>query len=579
MSFTNPQNPFVESGNAGEELGFPVTRPEGESAASIPRAPSIQVAQLNPLLDETPDEEEENYKKHLQEAPPVPVSSSSIGDPILAMLEQRYRELKEKYPGGGWKSMQLVNLDILMKMPKDWLKRYDRYVQAGAEFTRKQLVTLDRSEEVAKAADNPTEDKYQDAAYRAVQSIFTQFLDRNQIRGFDRYLTLNLVASEIIGLSSIDPIWRDRRVDEIIINGPKDIQVEIGGQLQRIPAAQFRDADHVIQLLERIFRSVNKQLSPKTPLLKGRLHDQSRIFAVHPFVAPEGPNVAIRRHPEKYWTAEELIRMGSIDEEVATFLGNLIYKGCSFVVIGGTSTGKTSFLNAMTGFFRPDVRLITLEDNLEMRPHPGKMLAAAMEVKPGSTDRGDKGVTMRDLVHATLQMRPDGLIIGEVTDGAAYDLAQALNTGHFGASTIHANSEYDGVYRIASLIQQGADLSQAQALPLIAAAFDFVILLEHFPEDGSRRMTSISEVDPYPGVGPAGEPTLGVRQLFKFEADGKRKELDRHGVEQDKIYGHWEQVGQLSDVRRKRRHLDLIKDLTWEELKAIAAIPEKAVNH
>lgn len=214
-----------------------------------------------------------------------------------------------------------------------------------------------------------------------------------------------------------------------------------------------------------------------------------------------------------------------------------------------------------------------------MKPHPDKLLAAAMEVKPGSVDRGDPGVTMRDLVHATLQMRPDGLIIGEVTDGAAYDLAQALNTGHFGASTIHANSEYDGIYRIASLIQQGAELSQAQALPLIAAAFDFVVLLEHFPEDGSRRLTSISEVDPYPGTNDAGQPTLGVRQLFKFEADGKRPVEQPDGSTVEKIYGHWDQVGEISEIRRKRRHLDLIKDLSWEELRELSAIRGKSAGH
>src|SRR5690606_6941958 len=130
-----------------------------------------------------------------------------------------------------------------------------------------------------------------------------------------------------------------------------------------------------------------------------------------------------------FWTPNELVRRGSFDAGVGTWLGNMVYKGCSFVIIGGTSTGKTSFLNAMTGFYNPNVRLPTLEDNLEMKPHPGKMLAAAMETKPGSTENPEDGVSMRDLVRGSLQgLAPDGLIIGEVTDGAAYDLAQALNT-------------------------------------------------------------------------------------------------------------------------------------------------------
>lgn len=534
----------------------------------------------NPLLDESPDEEEISLKTFIEATPEAERKPVRLGqDRISALIEERLKLLKERYPGGGWRSMQLINFDILAQMPADWLARFQKDVNEGTRWAQGELVTRNRSSEVALAQENPTEDSYQDAAYRAVQAILVEFLDKQRLQGVDRYITLYLVAAEIIGMSMIDPIWRDRRIDEILINGPHDIQVEIGGQLQRVPAARFRDSDHVMMLLERIFRSVNKQLSPKTPLVKGRLHDQSRIFAVHPFVAPQGPNVAIRRHPEKHWTPSELVKFGSIDENVATFLGNMIYKGCSFVIIGGTSTGKTSFLNAMTGFYRNDVRLITLEDNLEMKPHPDKLLAAAMEVKPGSIDRGDAGVTMRDLVHATLQMRPDGLIVGEVTDGAAYDLAQALNTGHFGASTIHANSEYDGIYRIASLIQQGADLSQAQALPLIAAAFDFVVLLEHFPEDGSRRLTSISEVDPYPTLNSSGQASLGVRQLFKFVSDGKRPVEQKDGTVVEKIYGHWEQVGELSDIRRQRRHLDLIEDLTWDQLKEISAINPDRKSH
>jgi len=496
------------------------------------------------------------------------------GDPIMEKIEDRYKELKAKYPTGGWKSLQLINLDLLFAMPEDWLSKFTADVQEGTKWTQQQLAARERSDAIAAAQANPTQDKYQDAAFRAVQSILTEFLDRKAYRGMERFIMLNLVASEIIGLSSIDPLWRDTRVDEIIINGPKDVQVEMFGQLRKVPAAKFRDAGHVLSMLERIFSSINKQLSPKTPLMKGRLHDQSRIFAVHPYVAPEGPNVAIRRHPDRYWTVKDLVERGSFDEKVGTWLGNMIYKGCSFVVIGGTSTGKTSFLNAMTGLYKEDVRLITLEDNIEMKPHPGKMLAAAMETKPGSVDNPEDGVTMRDLVKGTLQMRPDGLIIGEVTDGAAYDLAQALNTGHFGASTIHANSEYDGVYRIASLIQQGADLSQEQALPLIAAAFDFVVLLEHFPEDGSRRLVSISEVDPYVTREAGKAATLGVNQLFKFTADGKTKNADG----EDKIYGHWDQVGELSEVRKERRHLDLIEDLPWSKLLEISTIPDWALN-
>lgn len=499
-----------------------------------------------------------------------------VTDTTLAAIEESYAEQRKLYPSG-WKSFQFITAEILMNAPKNWFDQFDEIVRDGTNWTQGQLALRERSDSIAAAQADPTDDALQDAAFSAIYSILAEFLDERATRGIERWIIVSMVSSEIIGLSRIDPIWRDRTVDEIIINGPRDIQVEIRGQLRRVPGANFRDADHVLQMLERVFSSINKTLSKNTPLLKGRLHDQSRIFAVHPTVAPDGPNVAIRRHPDRFWTPKDLVDNGSFSKEVGEFLGNLIYNGCSFVVIGGTSTGKTTFLNAMTGFYREDVRLITLEDNLEMKPNPKKMLAAAMETQAGNMERNSAGVAMRDLVKATLQMRPDGIIIGEVTDGAAYDLAQALNTGHFGASTIHANSEYDGIYRIASLIQQGAELGQAQTLPLIAAAFDFVVLLEHFPQDGSRRLVSISEVDPYVTSEEGKEPYLGVRQLYKFVNEGTERIMEGEQVK-EKIVGTWVKTGEISETRYERRHLDLADKLSWDELEELSTIPEWALE-
>lgn len=503
---------------------------------------------------------------------------STTDDPTLAAIQAKYDSLRKQYENGGWKAFQFITAEILMDAPEGWFDRYDEVLKKGTGWTQSQLAIREKSEDIARAQSDPTNDALQDAAFRSIYSILAEYLDDIAYRGIDRWIVVSMVSSEIIGLSRIDPIWRDREVDEIIINGPKDIQVEIRGRLKKVPACNFRDEAHVLQMLERVFSSINKTLSKSTPLIKGRLHDQSRIFAVHTTIAPDGPNVAIRRHPDKFWTPKDMVDIGSMDEAVGGFLGNMIYNGCSFVVIGGTSTGKTSFLNAMTGFYREDVRLLTLEDNLEMKPNPKKFLAAAMETKPGNIERGDDGVTMRDLVQGSLQLRPDGLIIGEVTDGAAYDLAQALNTGHFGASTIHANSEFDGIYRIASLIQQGAELSQAQTLPLIAAAFDFVVLLEHFPLDGSRRLVSISEIDPYVTADAGKEPILGVKQLFKFVNDGVIQAPDFAGIERDKITGHWEQTGELSQTRRDRRHLDIGEYKKWEELLELSSIPKEALK-
>jgi pilus assembly protein CpaF len=550
-------------------MALPNANSGGKPFIPASRQQQKAVDQANPLFDD--DDDEKVLVSGVVDTLKV---YKTTDDPIQELLEAKYEQLRKQYPNGGWKSFQFITAEILMQAPANWFDKYEDALKEGTNWTQSQLAIREKSEAIAAAQAEPTNDELKDAAFRAIYTILTEFLNKHAFRGIDRIVLVSMVTSEVIGFSRIDPIWRDRTVDEIIINGPKDIQVEIRGQLRRVPACKFRDADHVLMMLERVFSSINKTLSKNTPLIKGRLHDQSRIFAVHPTVAPQGPNVAIRRHPDKYWTPKDLVDLGSFDSEVGKFIGNLIYNGCSFVVIGGTSTGKTSFLNAMTGFYREDVRLITLEDNLEMKPNPRKMLAAAMETKPGNVENNNAGVTMRELVKGTLQMRPDGLIIGEVTDGAAADLVQALNTGHFGASTIHANSEFDGIYRIASLIQQGGELSQAQTLPLIAAAFDFIVLLEHFPLDGSRRVSSISEINPYVTSKPGVEPTLGVKQLFKFVNDGVVQSPDHEGVARDKIIGHWEKTGELSETRRERRHLDLGVELEWDQLMNISSIPE-----
>lgn len=479
-------------------------------------------------------------------------------------LETNFRKLKSDYPAGGLKASRFITADILMSAPPSYFDRFDDDVENAVRWVQTALAGKELSDVVSNAMQNPTDDAIQEQAFRTVMNFTIEFMERVNYRGIEKEIVKSLICNEIIGFGKLDPLWRDRKIDEILANGPRDIQVEIGGQLNRVPACRFKNETHMMNLLERLFGAIGKSVTKTTPLVKGRLHDNSRMFAVHSSVAPMGPNFSIRRHPEKYWTPVDLVTRGSASEELMTSIGNLIYKGCSFVVIGGTSTGKTSLLNAMTGFYRQDVRLLTLEDNLEMKPNPNKLLAAAMECKPGAVDRpNDRGITMRDLVKASLQLRPDGIIVGEVTDGATYDLCQALNTGHFGASTIHANSEFDGIYRIASLVAQSELVSADGALPLIAAAFDFIIQLEHFPIDGSRRIVSISEVSPYPVQDATGRQSLPLNRLWKFVDDG---------MVDGKVTGHYEQVGQMSEIRTARRHLNIERDRTWEELKELSKI-------
>ena len=499
---------------------------------------------------------------------PATYKHASLENEIEARITRNIQKLRAENPQGGFRAYRFITYDILRDAPADFFLRYENDVRDATGWVQSTLSEKGLADHVGEAQANPLDDAVQDKAFRHVQAVTAEYLERLPYKGFEKMILTYMISCDILGMSRLDPLWQDRSIDEILCNGPGDVQVEIKGQLHQVRACQFRDTAHLHNLLERLFGSIGKTVTKSTPLVKGRLYDNSRMFAVHQSVAPQGPNFSIRRHPEKFWRPIDLVELGSASPELFTDVGNMIHKGCSYIVIGGTSSGKTSLLNATSGFFDPDQRVLSLEDNLELRLNPKKLVGAPMECRPANPNKdGDTGVTMRDLVKASLQMRPDGIVIGEVTDGAMYDLCQALNTGHWGCSTVHANSPQDGIYRMVSLVTQAELITGDAALPLIAAAFDFIIMVEHFPVDGSRKITSVSEINAYPEIGDDGRYQLGLNPLWEF--------VPGELTEEEKVTGEWQKVGELSDIRRKRRHLDLTRSLTWEELMEISEVPEE----
>lgn len=976
----------------------------------------------------TTKEETKDFKKKYE------FKSFVEGEDVLTkVITQKQREKSSQSRTNHIDNAKILDLDILMSAPKGYFKKYEKDVKKGVEYCRLKIAEEEKAEIISDASNNPTDLAYQNKAYLYINRHIGDFIrSQTDNRGAHAVIVTNMIVNEILGFDIIDPLWNDTRITEIVCNGAFDIQVEIDGEMHKVESASFRDREHLSTLLERLFRSVGKTLAQATPQVKGRLHDKSRIFAVHESIAPEGPNFNIRRHPEGFWTPEALISRGASSDEMMEYLGNLIHKGASFIIAGGTSTGKalvhdtiiqtpkgqvtmgdikvgdlvfdhngnvcnvtnkflqeprqvyavklstgntvyadiehnwlvsshvsrkaniyrirskennggyqrktkissekienlvnlinskeypelssvgqlekligfsvsqkpslmkkladsdcvvdmsvrrkkyytekslliileysnetlndqrhlipdlwqvkttgelieegvyiktskhsgrynfripklskpveydnslniesfsvhpyllglwlgdgnssggviagvkedikeyskelsdkgvvffgkenhirnrveihgkslttilkemnliekekgktkkhvpyeylygtidvrreiiaglldsdgyalsksvgwefcntnkqliddfvqlvsslgyktriskeryktyelngesfrtkkpswtvtvltedtlaklprkiakheemkalyplsdddvenisivsiepvegrieemscitvdspdstylignhfttthnTSMLNALTGFYPEHSRILTLEDNLEMKPNPKKLIAAPMETKPPAPDNvNDSGVTMRSLVHSAMQMRPDVLIIGEVTDAAAYDLCQALNTGHAGASTFHANSSQLAITRVASLVAQSGLTTIDGAFDLISAAFDFVINLRHFPQDGSRRIYSIDEVGSEVEV-VDGKPFLRTKQLWKFNTER---------IENNKVIGHWEQVGDISEERAERRMFDAQRTLSWEELKELSSLPE-----
>lgn len=566
----NKKEEISESLKNNASAVTPSEKPKAPYTPSVPRGlVEGREGVFNALLEDDDEEELELAQAKANSTLTHIVSETEKHNPILAMIEKSVKNLQKQYPTGGIKASRYITADVLLAAPTDFFDKYESTIKEGTSHVRDLMGDSDRASIIKQAQDNPTDDGYQDEAFYVVSSYISEFTERSQWRDVHRKIVQAMICNEILGFGRLEPLWRDRRIDEIICNGPYDVQVEIDGQLKKVPGCKFTNAEHLMALMERLYGAIGKVVSAKTPIVEGRLHDKSRMNITHTSISPDGPNVNIRRHPEGFWTPQELINFGSAPEEMMQYLGNLIYKGVSVLVIGSTGSGKTSLLNSLTGFYNPTARIVTLEDNLEMKPNPTKMLSAPLETRTATSDN-DNSVTMRDLVKTSLRMRPDVILVGEVRDDAAYDLSQALNTGHYGASTIHANTAQDAIPRISSLISQSGLTTVQGALDMIAAAFDIIVVTKRFPMDGSRKIVAIEEVGK-DIVQVENRLSLKTTPLWKFVEEG----LD----ENRKVKGYWEKSNSLSQERIDAKMLDILEDLSWEELRELSSLPEGYLTH
>lgn len=462
-----------------------------------------------------------------------------------------------------------ISSQVLVTAPHWYFDKYTQLVMDLSQDIRNRLSTTDKASLISSLSNNPTDTELREDAYYAISHEFLEF-DRNTLKPEYRKLTdtektvlLALVYNEICGLGTLEPLYRDTTIREIICNGPFDIQIEVGGILKKVPACKFVSQDHLQDLINRLYSSVNKSVSRMNPYERARLHDNSRIFAVHTAVAPEGPNLNIRRHTEDWISPDSLVDWGAASSDVMLWLGQHINSGLSFVVNGGTSTGKTTMLASLCGFLPNDKRIITIEKNIEIKMPKNKLLAAAMECIPKKNNSQNFEITMRDLVECTTQMRPDIIIAGEVVSDETYDLVQAGNTGHQVASTLHSNSAQDCIYRMMSLISQADLIKGKDAYELIATSVDFIVSLTRFPQDGSRKITEIAEVGTECILGENNVLYLPVKPIWKFVPDKISNELGA------KVTGKWEKVGELSPERRSHYNLDLITMKTAPELQKL----------
>lgn len=289
----------------------------------------------------------------------------------------------------------------------------------------------------------------------------------------------------------LSDLLEDDSITEIMINGYDQIFVEKDGRIQSF-SQSFESEDRLASIIQQIVAGCNRLVNEAVPIVDARLPDGSRVNVVLPPVALDGPTMTIRKFPKEKMTMERLIELGALDEETAGFLKLLVKARYNIFVSGGTGAGKTTFLNALSDYIPKTERIITIEDSAELQLRDVENLVR-METRNSNVE-GENAITIRDLIKASLRMRPDRVIVGEVRDSAAIDMLTAMNTGHDGSlSTGHANSAYDMITRLESMVLMGIELPMEAVRWQIASAVDIIIHLGRL-RDGSRKVTEICEV-------------------------------------------------------------------------------------
>ncbi len=316
------------------------------------------------------------------------------------------------------------------------------------------------------------------------------------------------LEDELIGLGPLEPLVRDTSITEIMVNGPFDIFIEKAGIIEYADK-KFHDEQHLRRIIDRIVSKVGRRIDESSPIVNARLANGSRVNAVIPPLTLDGSSLTIRCFPERCLTVNDLVRTGSMSKDMAKFVRCAISGALNIIVSGGTGSGKTTFLNVASSFIPSRERIVTIEDSAELQLQQRHVVR--METRTANVE-GKGEVTIRELVKNALRMRPDRLVIGECRSGEAFDMLQAMNTGHDGSlTTLHANSPFDAVSRFTAMVlMSGVDIPERVIRNQIASAIDLIIHVERMP-DGSRKVTHISEI-----LGVDGD-TVQMNNIFEFK--------------------------------------------------------------
>ncbi len=377
-------------------------------------------------------------------------------------------------------------------------------------------------------------------------------LQRHALNQQERRKLVSDILDELLGLGPLEPLLQDPTINDILVNGHDVVFVERSGKLERIET-RFSDDRHLLRIIQKIVSAVGRRIDESSPFVDARLADGSRVNAVIPPLAVDGPLLSIRKFAKIPISMNKLVEIGSIPPAVAEVLAAIVGARRNVLISGGTGAGKTTLLNAMSAYIDESERIVTIEDSAELQLQ--QVHVARMETRPPNIEgRGE--ISQRDLVKNALRMRPDRIIVGEVRAGEAFDMLQAMNTGHDGSmTTVHANTPRDALARIEQMIgMSGIDMPARSARAQIGSAINVVIQITRLA-DGTRRLTSLSEISGMES------DVITMQEIFRYRVTGR----DEHG----RIIGHFEATGIrprfLSHVQE--HGIDLSADLFRPELK------------
>ena len=422
---------------------------------------------------------------------------------LLKRIEQGQGKSQSSGEGNGSAPSRLVTMQGRRVAPPGVNSQRDTYLDLKTRVQNRLLAELDPSMDISKVNDVRT----------AIQELFEQILTEENIvlSRPERHRLYEQIAAEILGFGPLQPLLEDETVTEVMVNGAKNIYIERGGKITRVPVS-FESDDHVMRIIDRIVAPMGRRIDESSPYVDARLPDGSRVNAVIPPISLVGPTLTIRKFFKNPITIEQLIQFGSITPEALQFLKACVEARLNVVISGGTGSGKTTLLNILSQFIPNDERIVTIENAAELQLRQEHVVT--LESRPPNIEgRGE--VTIRQLVVNALRMRPDRIIVGEIRDDAALDMLQAMNTGHDGSmTTAHSNSPRDTLSRIETMtLMAGLELPVRAVREQISSAIDLVVHQERL-RDGTRKIVNVTEVSGMEG------DVITMTDIFMFEQSG-----------------------------------------------------------